>query len=82
MRSHHAKAVKQVLHASGIRYLYLPPYSPDFNPIEKMWSKIKAYLRKAKVRTLPELPGAVEDAFSTVTTSDCLGWFRSCCYVR
>ena len=82
MRSHHAKAVKQVLDASGIRYLYLPPYSPDFNPIEKMWSKLKAYLRKAKVRALSGLPDAVEDAFSTVTSSDCLGWFRSCCYVR
>lgn len=52
MRSYHAKAVKQVLDASGIRYLYLPPYSPDFNPIEKMWSKLKAYLGKAKVRAL------------------------------
>lgn len=82
MPSHHAKAVKQVLDASGIRYLYLPPYSPDFNPIGKMWSKLKAYLRKAKVRTLPGLPDAVEDAFSSVTASDSLGWFRSCCYVR
>lgn len=82
MRSHHAKAVKQVLDASGIRYLYLPPYSPDFNPIEKMWSKLKACLRKAKVRTLPRLPDAVEVAFSSITASDCLGWFRSCCYVR
>ena len=82
MRSHHAKAVKEVLDASGIRYLYLPPYSPDFNPIEKMWSKLKAYLRKAKVRTLSGLPDAVEVAFSSVTASDCLGWFRSCCYVR
>lgn len=52
MRSHHAKAVKLVLDASGIRYLYLPPYSLDFNPTEKMWSKIKAYLRKAKVRSI------------------------------
>ena len=82
MRSHHAKAVKQVLHASGIRYLYLLPYSPDFNPIEKMWSKIMAYLRKARIRALPQLPDAVEAAFSTVTISDCLGWFRSCCYMR
>lgn len=73
MRSHHAKAVKQVLDASGIRYLYLPPYSPDFNPIEKMWSNLKAYMRKAKVRALPGLPDAVEVAFLTVTSSDCLG---------
>ena len=48
MRSHHAKAVRQLLDSSGIRYLYLPPYSPDLNPIEKMWSKIKANLRKGR----------------------------------
>lgn len=82
MRSHHAKAVKEVLDASGIRYLYLPPYSPDLNPIEKMWSKIKAYLRKEKVRMVSRLPDAVERAFSTITASDCIGWFRSCNYVQ
>lgn len=82
MRSHHAKAVRQILDASGIRYLYLPPYSPDLNPIEKMWSKIKAYLRKEKVRIVSGLPDAVEKAFSTVTPSDCLGWFRACNYVQ
>ena len=73
MRSHHAKTVKEVLDKSGIKYLYLPPYSPDLNPIEKMWSKIKAYLRKEKVRTAPELADAIEKAFSTVRPSDCLG---------
>lgn len=49
MRSHHAKAVKKILDESGSKYLYLPSYNPDRNPIEKMWSKIKAYLRKVKV---------------------------------
>ena len=82
MRSHHAKIVKQVLDTSGIRYLYLPPYSPDLNPIEKMWSKIKAYLRKEKIRIVSGLPDAIERAFSIVTVSDCLGWFRSCNYVQ
>lgn len=82
MRSHHARAVTDILDASGIRYLYLPPYSPDLNPIEKMWSKIKAYLRKEKVRIASGLPDAVEKAFSTVTISDCFGWFRSCDYVQ
>lgn len=81
MRSHHAKIVKQVLDASGIRYLYLPPYSPDLNPIEKMWSKIKAYLRKVKVRAVSGLPDAIEKAFLTVSPLDCIGWFRSCNYV-
>lgn len=73
MCSHHAKAVKEVLDSVGIKYFYLPPYSPDLNPIEKMWSKIKAYLRKPKVRIASELPGAIEKAFSTVCSSDCLG---------
>ena len=82
MRSHHAKAAKEILDASGIKYLYLPPYSPDLNPIEKMWSKIKAYLRKIKARTASELPNAIERAFSTVRSSDCLGWFRSCNYMQ
>ena len=82
MSSHHARTVKDILDASGIRYFYLPPYSPDLNPIEKMWSKIKAYLRKEKVRIASSLPDAVEKAFSTITISDCLGWFRSCNYVR
>ena len=82
MRSHHAKIVKQVLDESGINDLYLPPYSPDLNPIEKMWSKLKAYLRKEKVRIASELPLAIERAFSTVRASDCLGWFRSCNYVQ
>ena len=82
MRSHHAKVVKGILDSSGIRYLYLPPYSPDLNPIEKMWSKIKAYLRKVKVHTASELPGAIEKAFSTVRPSDCSGWFHSCNYVQ
>lgn len=82
MRSHHAKTVKEVLDKSGIKYLYLPPYSPDLNPIEKMWSKVKAYLRKVKIRTTSELPEAIEKAISTVSPSDCLGWFRSCNYMH
>ena len=51
MRSHHAKVVKNLLDEKHIQYLYLPPYSPDYNPIENMWSKIKANMRKQKVRT-------------------------------
>ena len=81
MKSHHAKAVKNLLDSSGIRYIYLPPYSPDLNPIEKLWSKVKALLRKFKVRTLDALPNAIQNAFHSVTVSDCSGWFCSCGYV-
>lgn len=82
MPSHHAKMVKEILDSSEVKYLYLPPYSPDLNPIEKMWSKIKAYLRKMKVRTVPELLNEIEEAFSTVLPSDCLGWFLSSCCMQ
>lgn len=77
MCTHHSKAVKKVLEELNINVAYLPPYSPDFNPIEKMWSKIKAILRKLKVRVLSELPPAVELAFSLVSPSDCSGWFSA-----
>lgn len=78
MRTHHAKAVRQVIDNLKINVIYLPPYSPDFNPIEKMWSKIKSILRKLKTRDLEALPDAVEYAFSKICSSDCLGWFASC----
>ena len=80
MKSHHAKAVKNLLDSSGIRYIYLPPYSPDLNPIEKLWSKVKALLLKFKARTLDALPDALQHAFQNVSPSNCSGWFRSCGY--
>ena len=80
MKSHYAKAVKNLLDSSGVRYIYLPPYSPDLNPIEKLWSKVKAFLRKFKARTLDALPNAIQNAFHSVTISDCSGWFRFCGY--
>ena len=82
MRSHHAKNVKLILEESGFRYLYLPPYSPDLNPIEKLWSKIKAFLRKAKVRNAKELPCTIKNAFATISQSDCQGWFSACGYMH
>ena len=62
MKSHHAKAVKNLLDSSGIRYIYLPPYSPDLNPIEKLWSTVKSFLRKFKARTLDALPTEIQCA--------------------
>ena len=73
MRSHHAKIVTELLDKAGISYLYLPPYSPDLNPIEKMWSKMKSFLRKRKVRVAAELPEAVKAALKTISTNDCKG---------
>ena len=82
MRSHHAKVVKQLLDSSKVTYLYLPPYSPDLNPIEKMWSKLKAFLRKEKIRIASELPSAISKGFLTIRPKDCIGWFHSCDYVQ
>ena len=73
MRSHHAKIVTELLDKAGISYLYLPPYSPDLNPIEKM----KSFLRKRKVRVAAELPEAVKAALETISTNDCKGWFHA-----
>ena len=73
MRSHHAKIVTELLDKTGISYLYLPPYSPDLNPIEKM----KSFLRKRKVRVAAELPEAVKAALETISTNDCKGWFHA-----
>ena len=80
MKSHHAKVVRNLLDSSGVRYIYLPPYSPDLNPIEKLWLKVKAFLRKFKARTLDALPNAIQNAFHSVTISDCSGWFCFCGY--
>ena len=67
MRSHHVKAVKALLDHSRVQYVYLPPYSPDLDPIEKLRSKIKALLRKFKARTFKTLPYAIQYAFGLVS---------------
>jgi transposase len=82
LRPHKNPGVLEVLEATGAEVWFLPPYSPDLNPIEKMWSKLKAYLRKVKARTKEELWLAIGDALKTVTASDALGWFESCGYVQ
>lgn len=78
--AHRAREVEGILRAAGCRARYLPPYSPDLNPIEKMWSKVKAALRAASARTPEALARAIPEAIATVTASDCKGWFRSCGY--
>ena len=61
--------------------MFLPPYSPDFNPIERCWSKIKTFLRAAKARTREALEAAIKQALATVTESDARAWFKDCGYV-
>ena len=67
MRSLHAKAVKALLAQMKVHYIYLPPYSPDLNPIEKLWSKVKALLRKFKARSEDRLSDAIRNTFRAVT---------------
>jgi transposase len=65
---------------SGAEILFLPPYSPDFNPIEKMWSKVKAFLRQSEARTQSALLDAIGSALERVTRQDAINWFASCGY--
>lgn len=79
---HKKPGVIAAIQAAGAAVWFLPPYSPDLNPIEKMWSKIKAYLRKVKARTPAALFDAIAAALLTVTASDAFNWFASCGYTQ
>ena len=73
---HKTQAVQQLIDAAGASVRYLPPYSPDFNPIEPMWSKVKGHLRSAGARTPNHLVKAVGKALRSVTPADCRGFFE------
>lgn len=77
---HTVKDILKPLIDKGVDVVFLPVYSPDFNPIELAWSKIKAYLRKVKAREPTELSEAIADALNTITKSDILGWVKHCGY--
>ena len=77
---HKNLSARNAIEATGAEVWDLPPYSPDYNPIEKMWSKIKAQLRKAKARTPDALFKAIGDAMASVTFQDIVNWFDSCGY--
>jgi transposase len=64
----------------GATVCFLPAYSPDLNPIEKMWSKVKQFLRSAEARTREALTTAIAAALQTVTPQDAINWFASCGY--
>jgi transposase len=64
----------------GAEVRFLPAYSPDLNPIEMMWSKVKALLCKAQARNHPDLLAAVASALFVVSPQDALGWFAACGY--
>jgi transposase len=80
LSTHKIRGVREAIEAVGARLFYLPPYSPDFNPIEPMWSKIKQILRSHAPRTEQELLGAANIAFQSISRADCKGFFFSAQY--
>ena len=80
LRCHKVNGVKEAIQRTGAQLLYLPPYSPDFNPIEMMWSKLKAILRKVKARTVDSLLAALPRAFQAISVCDITSWFRESGY--
>ena len=82
LRAHKTKAVRKLLDRSGFLYRYLPPYSPDFNPIEPAWAKLKAELRRVAAHTAEALHQALGPALNTITGDDASGFFRHAGYSR
>lgn len=80
LRAHHAEGARAAIEACGARFLPLPSYSPDFNPIEHAFSKVKQFLRRAEARTDDDLRAATWAAFATITKADAAGWFTHCGY--
>jgi transposase len=80
LSTHKNKQARETILAAGAQIWDLPAYSPDLNPIEKMWSKVKAFLRKRKARNHEALFNAIADALRQVTQKDIVGWFASCGY--
>ena len=78
LRAHHAEGARVAIEARGARFLLLPAYSPDFNPIEHAFSKVKQALRRAQARTDDDLRTATWAAFATITPTDAAGWFAHC----
>jgi transposase len=80
LKCHKGAAIERAITAVGAELRYLPAYSPDLNPIEKLFSKLKALLRTAAARTVERLYEALGEALRTVTDQDIAGWFGSCGY--
>lgn len=77
---HKIDRVRELIEGAHARLLYLPPYSPDLNPIEMAWSKFKQFLRAAKARTREALDQAVTAALETITADNAAAWFKHCGY--
>jgi len=80
LSAHKVAGVRELIEAAGARLLYLPPYSPDLNPIEQAWSKVKQILRSLKARTSEALEDAVAEALNAITAGNAIAWFSHCGY--
>lgn len=80
LSAHKVAGVREAIEAAGAELIFLPPYSPDMNPIERAWSKLKNSLRTSAARTINLLEEAVGEALIEVTPFDCAGWFENCGY--
>jgi len=80
LSAHKVAGVRELIAATGAELLYLPPYSPDFNPIEKAWAKLKQLLRAVKARTTEVLEQAVAEVLRAITADNAAAWFRYCGY--
>jgi transposase len=80
LRPHHATEVRDLLDQAGIGLLYLPRYSPEFNPIEHAWAKVKERLKAKAARTLEALEAELKPALDSITVKDAKGWIRHAGY--
>lgn len=80
LRAHKGQRIRDLIEAHGAQLEFLPPYSPDLNPIEQCWAKIKTALRAAKSRTIETLESAIRDALNLISASDAIAWFAHCGY--
>ena len=78
---HKIGPIVELIEGAGVRVVFLPQYSPELNPIENMWSKLKAYLKKQRVKTLDQLKKYLKEGLMTITEYDCESWFDHCGYV-
>lgn len=80
LSAHKVGGIRELIEACGAEVLYLPPYSPDLNPIEKAWFKLKQFLRAVKARTPEALDQAITEALKTISADNAAAWFRHCGY--
>lgn len=80
LKAHKVGGIREAIESVGAKLIYLLPYSPDLNPIELCWSKIKSYLRKKTARTFEHLKQVISEAFHEITPTDLQAWFEHCGY--